>query len=1100
MTNKDAQIGYAKRIAATLTEAFRTSAVLSQAHCQVIAKVGLRQRDSLLYVALEAIAADPAQSLQTAELIATPQTLLPILKQTLSVFHTELGLGWLKLAKISGRIAGTPVPSWQAEVLFHASAPLAKTLMRPVSTGGAGDMGGQIGSDLPGQVIVGNHLEAYHYTDNAAHGGVLNVASEHTPQPQPAPIELRPHPFRTLLDRQTVLPLVREALMQAQPVEIYGEVGVGKTVLIRHLADDKSLMFPEGVIYLSAQGQPVADLLQSLYGTFYEAKPLFKPSYTQMQQALKGKRALVILDSLSLDKAEVEWLMLALPDATFVLISEARFYWLEGAAIALKGLPFPESVALIQIELGRALSEVEEMATRSLWTALSGNPLQLRRAAAHAAAQNQSMVELVQSMQTTPGQIVSARSLFQKIAATLSPRQQKALALMGAMGGVALSAAQSQAIAQTPQIVDVLDQLVTLHLVESTETGKGVGYRLSADLLAIAPRSFDPQPWLAKATDYFATGYFAAAHRQANAVSSARESQIGESSTDAMRHLLEWTQRTGQWQKSLSLTRRLDPLLALRGQWDQWQQALTYSLQAAKQLGDGAAEARALHQLGTRSLALGEAGRALPWLSRALQLRDRLNDKSGAAVTRHNIGLMVPSLVTGEGVPPAIPGQRYRSRGRPKPKRRFGQIAAGIALIGAMAWLTAKVWSAVSQDPNVSRQVSVSNSAIAFGPRVLNSASDPKGVTIINKSDSPIKIRQVVLSGSETFVLAGTTAAEECQVELVLAPAAGCVLSAVFSPATVGKHQAEMYVVIEESLPAEKATQTAIVQRQSQPVALSGTGTPEAVASLSFDVPGIDFPQTLLKERSRQLLTLSNDGSAPLSIFALNIAGWQASSFEVIEQTCTQSDLAPGESCRVVVAFAPTAIGDRTAELVVKNNASNDATLTLTGVGTAILPASPSSVPPASSPPVPEVSPPPLAPPPVSSPGPDASSTFPQANDDRFVIKQQTPARFDVLANDSNPEALSIVAVGQGRHGSVRTDGRQIEYFPSEEFSPTDSFTYEVSNEAGDRAIATVIITIELSPSDSSPPDSGPPTVETPDPSPSEPSPPEPSSPVPSPP
>ncbi|MGB7248535.1 MAG: hypothetical protein WBC73_06320, partial [Phormidesmis sp.] len=89
MTNKDAQIGYAKRIAATLTEAFRTSAVLSQAHCQVIAKVGLRQRDSLLYVALEAIATDPAQSSQADELIATPQTLLPILKQTLSVFHTE---------------------------------------------------------------------------------------------------------------------------------------------------------------------------------------------------------------------------------------------------------------------------------------------------------------------------------------------------------------------------------------------------------------------------------------------------------------------------------------------------------------------------------------------------------------------------------------------------------------------------------------------------------------------------------------------------------------------------------------------------------------------------------------------------------------------------------------------------------------------------------------------------------------------------------------------------------------------------------------------------------------------------------------------------
>jgi len=71
---------------------------------------------------------------------------------------------------------------------------------------------------------------------------------------------------------------------------------------------------------------------------------------------------------------------------------------------------------------------------------------------------------------------------------------------------------------------------------------------------------------------------------------------------------------------------------------------MNHSLHAAEQLGNGAAEAWSLHQLGSQALTTGSE-QAEGLLSRALWLRQQLGDKAGAAVTRHNLGLILPPLV-----------------------------------------------------------------------------------------------------------------------------------------------------------------------------------------------------------------------------------------------------------------------------------------------------------------------------------------------------------------------------------------------------------------------------------------------------------------------
>ncbi len=1105
MTTREAQTTYAKKIAATLSEELQPY--------QMVAKVGMRQRDNLLHVAVEPSArvisqapVEPSASgaafaLETssARLLAEgdtgegrrdeisnvinqkhgltdgdslalahpaepssvpdPRLLLPALKQTLKA----LNLNWLKLAKVSGRLPGQMVPLWQEELLFQTPAPVAKTLMRPEAVMDLGDVTASVGGHHPGgqngqlsgQLIIGSHNQQDYtqYTYNVAHGGVLNVASAPTVTPRPMPLSLKPPRFDNLLDRRAVLPVLCESLRQQQPVELYSDVGFGKTSLMRHLAHDDSLTsaFPDGVVYLSAHRQLAADLLQSLYDAFHETGVPLKPSYGKVQQALSQRRALVILNGLSLEKEETDWLMAALPASTFVLVSQVRLAWQEGAAIALKGLPLPESMTLIQNELGRVLADAEKGAAKALWKALAGNPLQLRRAAAQVKGSEMSLVDLIQSL---PGQTISRHMLFRTLATKLPERHRSALALMGAMGGVALSADQVCAIAQVPEAGAVLQNLADLHLVEATATG----YQLYGDLITVVQQAFDPLPWLTSATNYFVTG-------------------AGQSDTDAMMHVLAWTQRTGQWRPSLALVRRLDPLLSLSGCWDQWQQALRCSLQSAEQLGNVAAEAWSLHQLGTRALALGDIVRADGWLSRALRLRQHLGDRAGAAVTRHNLGLIGVPLVVGDGAVPVALSPSPSRGGRVK-RWLWPWSAVGLLALSGIGGIAYGLWPEQSRSLFGKRSpVSFSAEDIVFGARELNSGSEPKGIILRNTSEQPLTIQQVLLSGAGDFELAADADASEtvgtgdiagCQSEQVLAVGEDCTISATFTPTTVGEHRGDIVVVT-----TVEVAEGGFIEARSKSVDLVGRGTPQSVPSLSFGMPSLNFPQTGIGTTSLRSLNIMNDGSAPLEIAFFDLLGRRSDAFAIEEEDCTAGPLAPNGSCNLTLVFQPASIGVRTVQLAVQSNVDEDTELSLTGTGVD------SNVPNAGLNGV-DVSPPSSSPGTLSAPSPSQSPSAPSAppapsgdpgtpivlaENDRAAVSLQSTVVIDVLANDSasdgSLDTATITAVSQGDYGSVETDGRQVTYVHSGQPSITDSFTYTVETPSGESATGTVTISVE---------------------------------------
>ena len=502
---------------------------------------------------------------------------------------------------------------------------------------------------VTGQVAVGNYILQI----GSVHGGVVNVTmpgEQPQPRPRPTPLFLRPRPFPGLLDRSAEVGGASNALRSATPVEFTGPGGVGKTSLLRHLAHAPlSSSFPDGVVYLPARGQPVADLLQALYEAFYESSAAVKPTDTQIRHALQGKRALILLDDVALTGDEVKTVLDAAPGCTFALAATARHLWGEGHAVALHGLPPADALALVERELGRSLTPEERPHAQALCAALEGHPLRILQAAALARDEGVSLAEITHRVQ-------SQRPVEAQALAALSEPEQRVVAALATLNGAPLDADHLSALAGIPDIAaavpggisDIASVLETLRqrgLVQTHSPSFGLTGALNEDL----PRVWDLTSWAEQTLRYFTA--WAEEHRD--------EPDRLQEEAGAILQVLEWAARAGRWAEVLRLGRAVEGGLALGGRWGAWLQVLDWVHQAAQALGDKPALAWALHQTGTRALCLGEVATARAALTNALQLREALGDRIGAAVTRHNLDLLLG--------PPAPPRRPSEPPSKPAP-------------------------------------------------------------------------------------------------------------------------------------------------------------------------------------------------------------------------------------------------------------------------------------------------------------------------------------------------------------------------------------------------------------------------------------------------
>ena len=207
--------------------------------------------------------------------------------------------------------------------------------------------------------------------------------------------------------------------------------------------------------------------------------------------------------------------------------------------------------------------------------------------------------------------------------------------------------------------------------------------------------------------------------------------------------------------------------------------------------------------------------------------------------------------------------------------------------------------------------VTLSPTSLTFAAQTTGSTSVAQTITLTNSGTAALAITSISASGDF---------AEPQTCDSSVATGATCTISVTFTPTAAGSRTGTLTI-------------TDNAGDSPQTVALSGTGTPPAVAA-----PAVTLSPTSLTFASQtdgstsvaQTITLTNSGTAALSITSISTSGDFAET-----QTCGSS-VATGATCAISVTFTPTATGNRTGTLTITDNASGSPqTVAMSGTGAA---------------------------------------------------------------------------------------------------------------------------------------------------------------------
>jgi hypothetical protein len=469
-----------------------------------------------------------------------------------------------------------------------------------------------------------------------------------------------------MLDREQEAADAFAAIRAGRPAGFYAACGYGKTTLLQNIA---AIASERGVasscVYLRADGDRVADLLQDLVARLYACDQPVKPTPRECAQLLGQVSAVVAVDDLRAKPDQIRYLLDVLSGCSLVMGSAQPVLGGRGSSWKLGGLPEESALTLVAGDVGRPLTAEELAAARRLVAAVDGQPLHLRQCAALAREGRHSLRSLARQAAHDP-EVLDRLSIN-----ALARHERRALAVLALAAGTLLSAAVVDAIGQIAYLAELLESLHRRGLAEQCDDRFGLpvckaeSYRqmLLKDLdLAAAARGLSS--WLTAADP------------------TAAESQ---SAAEAALAMIEFAAERGDWTTLVRLARAAERVLFLAGRWEAWHHTLGQGLDAARASGDRAAEAFFAHQQGTLAFCQDKLQDAHQLLQQALTLREQIGDADGARITRHNLQLL------------ELPDQPSPPRSR-VPRRALhalGGVLGTLALVVATVAITGVLRSGV---------------------------------------------------------------------------------------------------------------------------------------------------------------------------------------------------------------------------------------------------------------------------------------------------------------------------------------------------------------------------------------------------------------------
>lgn len=207
--------------------------------------------------------------------------------------------------------------------------------------------------------------------------------------------------------------------------------------------------------------------------------------------------------------------------------------------------------------------------------------------------------------------------------------------------------------------------------------------------------------------------------------------------------------------------------------------------------------------------------------------------------------------------------------------------------------------------------------------QVINTASANQTATLSNTGNAPLQIGSITLGGAaaaDYTIAAGSS----CTAGGTVAAGASCSLLVSFRPPASGTRTAAITISHNDTA------------RSPSTLSLNGTGTTQPTGQLAVNTLALSYAaQPLGSSSAAQTVTVSNSGSAALSLSTLAIGGAQSSDFAIVAGSAPCSvgtSLAVGASCTVDVLFTPTvASGTRSASLSLAAGTAGSATISLSG-------------------------------------------------------------------------------------------------------------------------------------------------------------------------
>ena len=394
-----------------------------------------------------------------------------------------------------------------------------------------------------------------------------------------------------------------------RPLEFVAACGFGKTTLLRYVAAEAALHgVARQAVYLHAGADGLEDVLQRLTTELYTSDPPVKPTPEQCAQLLRRAGAMIVLDDVTLDPGQVEYLLRMLAGGGRACLPAPG----PGPAWHLPGtcrLSDDAAVELVTAELGRPLTGEELVSVRRLIAAVDGQPLHLRQAAALIREQGMPPERIARTAERDPEEL--DRLSINELAGP----ERRALAVLALAAGASMPADLVGTMGDIASIGESLGLLHRRGLAErhSDRFGlpvcKAEGYRqLLLKELHLAAALRELVDWLAERDPTSADSLSAAGAALA---------------------VIEWAAERGDWPVLVELVRVAEPVLTLAGRWEASSHVLGRGLEAAKATGDHAAEALFSHEQGALAFCRDELGAAKQLFEDALELRERIGDAVG---------------------------------------------------------------------------------------------------------------------------------------------------------------------------------------------------------------------------------------------------------------------------------------------------------------------------------------------------------------------------------------------------------------------------------------------------------------------------------------